>query len=294
MEATNQKEYETVQAEIFELRECITSYMKMFFQVGIGVIGLFSYLATQHAASNDDASLNQQLWPYVPLALAEIIIYFSTILFHKFNTHNRSCGYLRALELEKHRRAPTISAQPDDIRLWESVLAVPFQPDTHYQWGRIKDHTHVDALSKKLKTIDSSFIHPSRHVVRNLRSSLSGLWLICRSSIYRAQTNSWTFPSQVAFGPLIVTILLVIAWAFMFNGHLQSIHPVIECGLLVHIIMCWLGLGYRMVRLSANNGDRTIETWCWRAIVQRYGALQCQQLQVEYAGWLPTRASEPV
>src|SRR5689334_16341309 len=101
MEASVKLEYEMVHGEIVEIRNCITEYMKMFFALGIGVIGLFAFFAgkaffvaesTGSSSSQGLISLTPEQWGYVPLALAEVILFFASLLFHKFNTHNRGCG----------------------------------------------------------------------------------------------------------------------------------------------------------------------------------------------------------
>ena len=105
MEGSVKQEYEMVHQEIVEVRNCITEYMKMFYALGIGVIGIFAFFAgraslvaesgSQQIGANATISLTPEQWGYVPLALAEIVLFFASLLFHKFNTHNRGCGYMR-------------------------------------------------------------------------------------------------------------------------------------------------------------------------------------------------------
>ena len=106
MEKVIETEYEMLHKEIVEVRTCITDYMQMFFGVGIGVIGLFAYLGALEfdpsSNSTKSISLAQSDWGYIPLALGYVVLSFTTILFHKFNTHNRGCGYMRAMEQERH------------------------------------------------------------------------------------------------------------------------------------------------------------------------------------------------
>jgi len=278
MEKRLKSEYEMVLKEIVEVRTCITEYIKMFFAVVTGAIGFFSYLASTKFATTI-------VLAYIPLALSYIIMWFTSTIFHKCNTHNRGCGYLRALEQERHQH---IKEEGDEIQLWQSVLA-PFQ-EGEFHRGRGKSDDNFKTLKVHVDKLDQKCRHPFSNPPQSIRWCLTGLWMIFRSTIFRSQTTtyrSWTFPVPIAFGPFIVTLFLVMLWWLIadpvcnFNTHDVIIQEV----LLFHLFLCWLGLGYRMFRLCG--GDRTIETWCLRTMVQRHATLQCENIQVEYLGWVP-------
>jgi hypothetical protein len=72
-----------------------------------------------------------------------------------------------------------------------------------------------------------------------------------------------------------------------------STRIIIQWLLVAHLLISWLSLGYRMFRLCGSLGDRTIELWCWRTMVQRHKALRCDGVDVAYVGWFPKAASIP-
>ncbi len=179
------------------------------------------------------------------------------------------------------------------IRLWQSGLAVPFQ-QKRYQWGCIGVGIQFKKLEKLVRYLDKRYSHPSRHPLRTVCWSLCGLGMIFRATIFRAETKSWTYPFQVAFGPFILTALLILGWVLVIIRIPMDINTVIQIILGGHLLICWLGLGYRMHRLCAPKGDRTIEAWSWRAMVQRHKALSCEKIKVEYCGWVRKSVSDPV
>jgi hypothetical protein len=299
MEDSVKQEYEMVHKEIVEVRTCITEYMKMFFTLGVGVIGLFGYLAATSIKDGSHAiALTADQWAYIPLALAEIILFFASLLFHKFNTHNRGCGYMRALELERHRGSPSTKSFVKEIRLWQSALAVPFQ-QTDFHWGRIDSMENFTKLKEYCESADECahpFFHGEYRVLRPILTLLRciyGLWMIFRATIFRPQIRSWTFPFHIAFGPFVMTLFLLLTWALITNHLDRGTNIIIQRLFVAHLLISWLGLGYRMFRLCGSLGDRTIELWCWRTMVQRHEALRCDGVDVAYVGWFPKGASMP-
>jgi hypothetical protein len=279
MQAALKQEYEMVHCEVVEVRTCITSYISMFFAVGIGAIGVIAYLISL-GVFKDTSQISGVGWKYLPLALAYIVLAFTSILFHKFNTHNRGCGYLRALEQERHGEGPH---DKDVVFLWQSVLAAPYQAGAGFGWGRIDRSEQFAALTEKLRSLDAEFAHPFKHIFRTTSRCLNGLGMICRATIFRSRTRSWTFPFQIAFGSLAVTALLFLAWLSLPVADID----ILQLGIVTHLMLCWMGLGYRLYRLSADEGDRTIEAWCWRAIVQRRECLDLDGIKARYFGAFP-------
>jgi hypothetical protein len=305
MERSLKTEYEMIHKEVVEVRTCITDYIKMFFGVGIAVVGLFSYIAFRPMALEgklgtitlpDAASglLNQHDWGFAIISLAYITLTFASILFHKFNTHNRGAGYLRALEQERHQFSGLFRDYPvDEIRLWQSGLATPFQKKS-YHWGCINSEHNFRQLEMLVAKLDSKYAHPFSNPILTTKRCTGGLMMILRSTIYRAKTRSWTYPFQVAFGPLMVTILLFLTWLSIALSLDPDIRVIAQVVLFVHILTCWFGLGYRMHRLCASAGDRTIEAWCWRSMIQRHAVLAAEDIDARYVGWARKSFSDAI
>jgi hypothetical protein len=314
VEAAVKLEYEMVHAEIVDVRDCITEYMKTFFALAVGVIGVFVFFSGKQSAAvltvspASNAASTVSLVPdltwltpahrgFILLALCEVILFFVSLLFHKFNTHNRGCGYMRALEMERHG-VDLSNATPDqkvprgqETRLWQSALAVPFQDEEDFRWGRVETKDHFDKLRHYCGDAEQKCRHPFSKPFRSLRRSADGLWMIFRATIYRSHTRSWTFPFQVAFGPFIVTLFLALTWGFATEHVYTTPLMIIQLLLVADLFISWLGLGYRMFRLCGEVGDRTIELWCWRTMVQRHEALGLDRVRVVYVGWVPKAAS---
>jgi len=337
MEAAVRREYKTVLKEVEEIRSCITDYMKMFFTIGVGVVAVFAFFIESRSASG---LANSGVLAYVPLMLAYITLTFASILFHKFNTHNRGCGYLRALEVEVHAAkngqtattslattAKPLPASParaasrgEELRLWQSVLAAPFQErQGAFDWGHVQSEADFHVLEAIVKELDKRQ-RPFWYFPWTIIYCARGFWMIARATVFRSQTRSWTFPFQVAFGPFVTSLFLVIAWLLIVTASTQKLPPpwlwlpfvgrrlslgavvifghvlyldspnlLLQIAMIVGLVVSWLGLFYRLFRLCAENGDRTIEAWCWRAMAARRRALGQRNIVVHFVGLIPSR-----
>lgn len=314
MEPSLLPEYRKVQEEVVESRTCITEYMKMFIAVGVGMVGLFAILARGSLLDGDastPAHASQEEWAYLPLILAELVLWFAAILFHKFNTHNRACGYMRVLEMERHNKDPSKDEKPENQEywLWQATLALPYQTKG-FHWGVIESEEHFvtlrNTIINRLDGFDPNifsfrfikFFRSQKRVRllivkiwRYLRRCIFGLKDIVVAPVFRASTQSWTYPFQVGFGPLMLTLFLIVAWAIPAWESGIGVHTLLQTALVMQLVISWCGLGYRMYRLTDDKGDRTIQAWCWKMIYSRYKALKCRDIQASYVGWMPGHVS---
>ncbi len=190
---------------------------------------------------------------------------------------------------DKEQQSTASAGTDEDVRLWQSALAVPFQRED-FKWGRVEADQHLYFLKSEVKNRVENCERPFHNIFRTLWRSGVGVFMIFRSTIFRAKTHSWTFPFQIAFGPFWVAILLFAIWGALIHNASIDRNVAIQVALVVHLFVCWLGLGYRMDRLCAMEGDRTIESWFWRTIVLRRDAFRVDEKMVIYCGWFPARA----
>jgi hypothetical protein len=266
-------EYKMVREEIVRVQDCITEYMKMYFGAGVFVIGAVWYLARNHVDTDHHSSPFLPEWAggYVFAALSYIILAFATIVFHKFNTHNRYAGYARLLQYEELSPLVQRNCVHTEIYLWEAILAYVYNENEADIPDDVMDE-YKERLAKQKKlfeTYKSVFKFPGTLSKR----ILLGFWMMFRSTILKRPTKSWTYPYQIAFGLAITSSFTLFIWAhFMTAVSAQVPMPdmLVQDSMFAHIIICWCGLSHRLFRLCGDDGDRTIEAYTVKFMEARY------------------------
>jgi hypothetical protein len=275
-----EKEYELMRGEIIAIQSCITEYMKMFYGAAaafIGAYGLFLGHDKQNPLQGFDA--------YVPLFLAYIVLSFATVIFHKFNTHNRYAGYARALtqEVWGNEKLNEIKS----VHLWESVVGFIYAGQKDFIAINLSEA--MPAISRRLKRVKHNCDYPSRDWRATSRKIALGMGMMLRATIFRAKTLSWTYAFQVAFAPFATTIILLGIWIAVLLGRIGSPYFVINLGIQItlvsYLFASWCGLAYRLYRLCGNDGDRTIEAYCLHFMKSRYLALAKRDISVTYISY---------
>ncbi len=268
------KEYEQVRAEIVSVQGCITTYMQMFYGAAAASVGIFGL-----AVGRDLSAVPSIFAAYIPLFLAYVVLFFTTVVFHKFNSHNRYAGYARALTQECWAGE---DRSKDEMHLWESVVASIYKSQNTFEDLNFPaDKEKVDSLIASVKN------NCSEPPWRAKKKAWAGIVMMSRATIHRAKTYSWTFPFQVAFAPFASTIILLgiwfgliivaACWSLQFGLNLA-----VQTGLVLYLLASWLGLGYRLYRLCDDDGDRTIEAYCLDSMATRHAALKKRDITVTY------------
>jgi hypothetical protein len=281
-------EYEKIRLEIRDVQNCITEYVKRFFEVGVIVIGAVWYLQRDIP---DAAKGSPDAYAYVCLLLSYVVLAFTCILFHKFNTHNRYAGYARAIAREVWPQKPPDGV--DQVHLWESVL----EP--------IDLNELTDIIPDNIKLEYGEVMHIQKGlaeatICQHLWRSLCGLWMIIRAPRRRVETKSWTYPFNVAFALFFPSVFLVLVWSEIIVQHLPwssissgsgngGVGSMTYVGLSVstiaiaYLVWCWLGMGHRMFRLCDAAGDRTVSFYTKYFQIRRRLDLQMHHIEVSYA-----------
>jgi hypothetical protein len=284
-------EYGKIREEIRTIQDCITEYVKRFFEVGVLVTGAIWYLQKNIPDAN---KANPDAYAYVYLLLSYIILAFAGILFHKFNTHNRYAGYARTLAREMW--PADMLAGVKEIHIWESVLE-PLDLTTYFN-DDLPDGAIRDAYAKTVSIRKSIDVSP--HAWTRFLRSCAGIWMIIRSPLRRVKTNSWTYPYNIGFVLFFPSVFLLIIWLEVVLLNLPwfatssstpgqaAVTPLTRAEVIINVIAIayllrgWLGMGYRMFRLCDDEGDRTIAFYNKDFQVRRWLALKARNINVTY------------
>jgi hypothetical protein len=218
MELENTKEYEYTRSETELIRTCITTYMG--YALGGSGAALFG-LAGLRVIGND----NRIGVGFVAFAVSVLVSTVLTILFYKFNSHNRYAGYSLVLADEMYEAPPDAADESKDAKgskqhdashvAWElcmeRIRVADRLPGTfrdlardHF-YSKPNDSVGVDLYKWMLERyLPSNGLPPpadhGKHWggLRHLLLALAG----------RTRTTSWAFPPPV----VAVFFLLMISY----------------------------------------------------------------------------------
>ena len=104
MQMQNIDEYRILRSEIEAVKSCITQYVG-YMLTGSGLIFTVSPLATYYVLNRDNLQHErlqqvETILVFVSFVFCLIVSLITLIIFYKFNSHNRYCGYVRAIAAE--------------------------------------------------------------------------------------------------------------------------------------------------------------------------------------------------
>jgi len=241
MEQSNVKEFELLKKLEQENKDCITEYMKTYFQVVIGIVGAIVALINFYAPGRKDwpASADDlffQLLGYGLFAVCLMCQSFSLIILHKCHTHNKLSAYLRVLSREKWEKHP--EEPPNSFFLWDVVQSklgkkekeISFRPFSLQQWK--------DRISRISWGLVTSLSVPVKK------------WHI---------RDSWSYPVSLSFGLHLSLLGAILTWIVYIQPHLRE--PPAQVFLSDSYACIVLGL-QSMCRMPANiDGEKSGAFW---------------------------------
>ena len=148
------------------------------------------------------------------------------------------------------------------------------------------------ALGKAVDDCEARCEDPLERWRATVAACAIGFWMLFRGAIYRYPTRSWTYIAQVGFGPFAFsTACALIAAMTLYRDTRFGFGWPIDWKLtfayaaLTYLAAAWIGIFYRVFRLCAARGDRTIEHYANRFTILRALALQRRRIEAVYLAW---------
>jgi|GEM_PF-5542684 len=328
-------EYKAVTDKLVNIQNCITEYTKMFLTAGTIFLGVVSLPAkgliggdmpTKGASGGGDRTILSALdWLAISpdngwslIALLYIILGFIMVIFHKFNSHNRMAGYLRAMEMEivvgdsKRHAAPGVVLGPvdkqygarsiTDIRLYE--LSLSYEISTRFRRDFLQSAIATDMPSvARMRLEHACCVYHMRHrsdariwisdivhvITGFIATAACGLYMIIRAPIKKYPSKSWTYPYHVVFSYFATSAIVSAIWVKCFSYYLYCDQSNIYCRqpnvyaqfvALLFLLTAWTGMFYRLYRLCGDCGDRTVDFYTCQFVVARWEMLKAVGISV--------------
>jgi hypothetical protein len=210
-------EYDTVRAETLKIQDCITEYMKMFFAASAATVGVILFFFRDESKPFPTSDVGG----YALLLLSLMVISFTSIIFHKFNTHNRYTGYARALSYEYVSPDSYTDEEYDtlikylSVSLWEICLSIIYGKQMGIgaidsSWPEQKKR-----VALALQTIRGDNAANKTIAYLRVAKTFIGGWMVLRTPISRYSTRSWTYPYPISVALFAVGAFLIIGWALI-------------------------------------------------------------------------------
>lgn len=261
MQKENFKEYELVREEMLQLKSCITNYIG-FVLGGSGLVLAGS--TTLFMISKENAFLGIAF-----LLLTILISMVLSVLFYKFNSHNRFAGYCLLLNQEKYIGSKN-GKKDQQFFAWEICVGRIRQrkSDDFERWniskgGRLRTPLPTETIIKRKPL-------PIRII--------AGFWLMCLTVFGKKKSTSWHYPL------VVVMLFFFIEVIFTVIGSFQVIDVL---GFKPFTYMHWTGCSLILVNAfswliffdklhSLMYGPTTIASFCWKFVPIRREYLEKQ------------------
>lgn len=261
MQAKNVKEYESIRAEMLNVKDCITKYVGYVFGgSGAAIYGL--------------SKMEIDGIPFVSCMLSLIISFVVVILFYKFQSHNRFAGYCKLLNQERYtipisqNDTKDENKKDNDISFFSWELAV----------GKLRCLENNPKLLPNLINVIDIKIQNKKNLEEKIKKIfidekgeyLKGLWILIKALLGKIETSSWAFP------PLIVSICFIFSfgfligsiWVYIKNGHSQFLSFFSDdfSYFFLFVALIQLILWFRLIGKLFNLmlGQTRIESFFWK------------------------------
>ena len=213
MELQNVKEYEYIRTETEFIRNCITSYMG--FVIGGSGAAMFGLAALRVFGPENRIAMS-----YVSFAVSLLVALVLSILFYKFNSHNRYVGYSRVLADETYKQEFHEKYNHEAAHVaWELCMERlrMADGDSDEFRARAKElplHGQLDKASKAAFDwmLDSFLGRPGEVPFVDRGKFVGGLRHLCLSLAGKRRTTSWAFP------PTVVSVFFVLTVIYLLIG----------------------------------------------------------------------------
>jgi len=204
MELSNYVEYRHIREELRNLKNCITNYIGFVMGgSGIAFIG-FQYI-------KDDKSLHEIIG-FVSLILAIILSLVLSIIFYKFNSHNRYAGYCKLLdqeqiEIEIENGDILTEQSANNILSWEICVNRLRSSDFEEEpfANLYADYNLDDVITDEGKAKIKSF--SGKHKSADDGKFCGGIRILYEAFLGKLNTKSWQFPLFVVIVFLILAVI---------------------------------------------------------------------------------------
>jgi hypothetical protein len=282
MQKQNVEEYKLIRKEISELKSCITTYMGF-------VIGGSGAVFVALTAFKEIASSERLVYA---LEFSSIFVTLvMTILFYKFNSHNRFAGYCKLLNQEVFGGDARYFEQfisweknVEKLRERDSIFKEYMKKrkggfkvkKSLYSYLMIKilisnvnPKNKLEIDYKKLKAI----LKPRNKVCQ----AIYGFFIFFNSTFLQKKYESWNYPFYVVLVFFTINFMLLFVSSYLYCKLGQenclmmlSLYSVITCQ-----VISWLILFFKLFDLI--RGKTSIEAYCYRFLpfrkdyVQKHG-----------------------
>ena len=294
MQKQNIREYELARKELFDIRNCITTYVG-FVIGGSGVAFMGITLLSNRIF---DPLINIGL----PLVMSVLLSMVQTILYYKFTSHNRYAGYCKLLNHERHKISNENSLHKDaDIILWEACMDVLRDSDSNvHRLSDLCDRIDISNLCEGTKKDDEttkktklkSFIgnlSGRKPVVDNNKNKEGYRYLF--AFFGHKNTDSWPFPIYIIFFFFALFVLFAATSVYFLiknkidtgqKGGWDHFHYWL--GLTIVILLSQGFAWYRFLNklYALLHGSATVDSYCWKFLPIRAFFLNKEEITPEY------------
>ncbi|KAA3618540.1 MAG: hypothetical protein D8M58_21390 [Calditrichaeota bacterium] len=286
MELSNFKEYRFLRTELQNLKNCITNYMGFV----LGGSGL-SFIAFQLLSNK--GPLNTEYVAQISLILSIVISLVLSIIFYKFNSHNRYAGYCKLLNQE-HINIKTTAESLDlirdiDIESWEICVNRLRHSDFEDKpFKNLYEGYHItDVITQDLQI--SVEYYSGRNNAADKHRFWKGILLIFELIVGRVNTRSWQFPLFVT-GIFAILVLIYLIASLYFYSHVYTFD--LEQGTFNASNIAYIALFLLLLRIwytficklfSLLKGGASVDAFCWKFLPIRYSFLRHKFPYIKYS-----------
>lgn len=273
MQYQNVKEYQIIREEMSKLKDCITTYMG-FTLGGTGLV-FAGFAAT---------SIEGYPPIFASLLLSLVVSLVLTIIYYKFNSHNRYAGYCKILNQERFdSKSGNVNASSiRDFMAWEICMDQLRYSDIKkaHLLKMCRGIYHMNIKGKTLRKTIRRFSGKTPTIDKC--KFFKGLWLIIKSFFRSGKSRSWQFPLYITliFGIIVITFIILAAHfcVLMYRGDPKNIFwnsylffIFISLPVLFQVIL-WIKYIGKLHMLM--QGSATVDAYCWKFLPIRYKFIQ--------------------
>lgn len=285
---SNIEEYKILRQEMASIKECITNYIG--FTIGsAGASVVFMSIIVKGSPENPHIII------YSCLALSMLVSCVCSILFYKFNSHNRFAGYCKLLSHELAEESSNKEVVGGGLRKslalfsWEIVLERLRYSDYNREIladfvkipGKFKLRNFPDEDRKLLVRIIEIFSGESSW--KHIRG-----WLcLMNAFIGKIKTRSWGFPpipsvllAFLSFSFLFAAIISVYYYYYYVSGTKTTMPLMASIVVFLLQLFFWNKCVGKLHELI--DGAATVQSYFWRFIPVRVAFLNQHNIIPEY------------